>query len=200
MAQEGIEWHFNPPAAPHFGGIWERLVRSSKRAMKAVLQNQTLTDEVLLTVMAEVESLLNSRPLTHISTHLADQEALTPNHFLLGRPNPNLPPDVFVDKDTSSRKRWRQAQVITDHIWKRWLREYVPSLNERRKWTKESRNLEKDDLVLVVDPQSPRGCWPLGRVVRPIFGNGGAVRAAEVKTRSNLSLLIPITAPYLSSV
>ena len=56
LLQHGIEWHFDPPAAPHFGGVWERLVQSCKRAIKAVLGNQTLTDEVLLTVMAEVET------------------------------------------------------------------------------------------------------------------------------------------------
>ena len=184
MLQDGIEWHFNPPAAPHFGGIWERLVRSCKRAMKTVLRNQLLTDETLITVMSEVESLLNSCPLTNVSTDLGDQEALTPNHFLLGRANPNLPPDVFVDKEISSRKRWRQAQVLTAHIWKRWLREYVPALLERRKWTKAVRNLEKGELVLVVDPQSPRGLWPLGHVIRPIVSDDGVVRAAEVKTKS----------------
>ncbi|XP_028416832.1 uncharacterized protein LOC114541039 [Dendronephthya gigantea] len=106
MAQQEIEWHFNPPSAPHFGGVWERLVQSCKRAIQAVVGKQTLTDEVLLTVMAEVESLLNSRPLTHVSTHLSDDEALTPNHFLLGHPSSNLPPDVFVDKEISSRRRW----------------------------------------------------------------------------------------------
>jgi hypothetical protein len=102
MVQQEVEWHFNPPAAPHFGGVWERLVQSCKRAIRAVVGKQTLTDEVLLTVMAEVEALLNSRPLTHVSTHLSDEEALTPNHFLLGRPSPNLPPDVFVSKEISA--------------------------------------------------------------------------------------------------
>ena len=94
MLQQGIEWHFNPPAAPHFGGVWKRLVQSCKRAIKAVVGNQTLTDEVLLTVMAEVESLLIGQPLTHVSTHLSDKEALTPNHFFLERSNPNLHPPL----------------------------------------------------------------------------------------------------------
>jgi hypothetical protein len=183
MVQQEIEWHFNPPAAPHFGGVWERLVQSCKRAIRVVVGKQILTDEVLLTVMAEVEALLNSRPLTHVSTHLSDEEALTPNHFLLGRPSPNLPPDVFVSKEISSRRRWRQAQVVTNHVWKRWLKEYVPNLLQRRKWTTQARNLQKGDLVLVVDPDSPRGVWPLGRVIRPITGDSGIVRAVEVKTK-----------------
>ena len=175
MVQQEIEWHFNPPAAPHFGGVWERLVQSCKRAIRAVVGKQILTDEVLLTVMAEVEALLNSRPLTHVSTHLSDEEALTPNHFLLGRPSPNLPPDIFVGKEISSRRQWRQTQVVTNHVWKRWLKEYVPNLLQRRKWTTQARNLQKDDLVLVVDPDSPRGVWPLGRVIRPITGDSGIV-------------------------
>ena len=99
LLQQGIEWHFNPSVAPHSGGIWERLVQSCKRAIKPVVGNQTLTDEVLLTVMAEVQSLLNGRPLTHVSTHLSDKKALTPNHFLLGRSNPNLPRRVCGQRD-----------------------------------------------------------------------------------------------------
>ena len=88
--------------------------------------------------MAEVESLINGRPLTHVSTDYRDEEALTSNHFLLGRGNPNFPPDVIDDKDLCSRKRWKHAQVMAQHFWKRWLREYLPALTERRKWTNDA--------------------------------------------------------------
>ena len=125
LSQEGIQWVFNPPAAPHMGGVWERLVRSCKKALNVVLQNQVLTDEVLQTAFAEVEWVVNSRPLTQVTSDLDDLEALTPNHFLIGRGSLNLPPGIFVDKEISSRKRWRQAQVIANHIWNRWLREYL---------------------------------------------------------------------------
>jgi hypothetical protein len=128
--------------------------------------------------------LLNGRPLTHVSTHLSDKEALTPNHFLLERANPNLPPDVFVDKEISSRKRWRQAQVIVNHVWKRWLKEYVPNLLERQKWNTQIRNVKIGDLVLVVDKDAPRGAWLLGRVTKPIVRDLGVVRAAEVQTKN----------------
>ena len=174
----------NPPSSPHFGGVWERLVQSAKRALKAVAGKQCVNDETLLTFMAEVESLLNGRPLTHVSTDYRDEEALTPNHFLLGRGNPNVPPDVVNDKDLCSRKRWKHAQVMTQHFWKRWLREYLPALTERRKWTNDARNVRKGDLVLVVDENSPRGCWPLARVLRVLPGDDGRVRAAEVRTKS----------------
>ncbi|KAK3735539.1 hypothetical protein QZH41_016119 [Actinostola sp. cb2023] len=165
LSQDGIQWHFNPPSSPHFGGIWERLVQSAKRALRVVAGKQCVTDETLLTFMAEVESLLNGRPLTHVSSDYRDEEALTPNHFLIGRASPNLPPDVVIDRDLCSRKRWKHAQVMANHFWKRWLREYLPSLTERRKWTTEARNVAKGDLVLIVDENAARGRWPLGRVV-----------------------------------
>ena len=73
----------------------------------------------------------------------------------------------------------------------RWLKEYIPNLLERRKWTAKARNLEKGDLVLIVDPGYSRGIWPLGRVIRPITGDSGIVRAAEIKTKTG-SLVRPV--------
>ena len=105
---------------------------------------------------------VDCHPLTHVSTHLSDQKARSPNHFILGRASPNLPPDIFVDKEISSRRWWRQAQVVTNHVWKRWLKEYIPNLLQRRKWTANARNLEKGHLMLTADPGSPRGICPLG--------------------------------------
>ena len=184
LTQKQIHWHFNPPSAPHFGGVWERLVQSAKKSPKVTLNGQLVNDEVLHTLMVEVESLLNSRPLTHVSVDPQDPEPVTPNHFLLGRSSPNLPPGTFDDKDLCARKRWRQAQVLTDHYWKRWLREYVPNLTERRKWnTPVARKLKADDVVLVVDENLPRGQWRLGRVVKTFPGEDGQVRSAEVKTK-----------------
>ena len=95
MARRGVAWHFNPPSAPHFGGAWERLVRCAKRALYFVLPKRTLTDEILTNAIAQVENLLNSRKLTKLTNDPSDPECLTANHLLLGRANPNLPPDVF---------------------------------------------------------------------------------------------------------
>ena len=103
LARKDIKWKFNPPGAPHFGGIWERLVRSCKKAMIAVLDGQSLTDDVLLTTVCLVEQTLNARPLTNVSDDPDDLEALTPNHFLMGRANLATPflPDAqrYTDLD-----------------------------------------------------------------------------------------------------
>ena len=182
LSQRGIEWRFIPPNAPHFGGAWERLVQSTKRALRAVVGRQRLTDETLHTFITEVEAILNSRPLTHVSSDANDLEPLTPNHLLLGRPSPNLPPGVFGDGDLTSRKRWRHGQRLADQFWRRWRREYLPTLTARRKWTAEGDDMRVGDLVLVVDNDAPRGMWSLGRIIQPISSADGRVRAAVVKT------------------
>ena len=87
LIQRGIRWKFNPPAAPHFGGVWERLGRNCKKAMYAVLGNRTVTEDVPSTTMSIVEQTLNARPLTPVSSDVDDLEALSPSHFLLGNKN-----------------------------------------------------------------------------------------------------------------
>ena len=87
LAQRNIVWKFNPLSAPHFGGVWERLLRSCKKAMVSILGNRSSTDEVLTTTMCLVEQTLNARPMTPANDDAEDLEALTPNHFILGRAN-----------------------------------------------------------------------------------------------------------------
>ena len=135
------------------------MVASAKRALRGMLGKLIVTDEVPQTVLAEVEVVMNtnSRPLTHVSTQVEDFEAITPNHLLLGRPVTYLPPGIFDSRDSVSRRLWRQTQALADQIWSRWLKEYVPRLTCRRKWTKEARNLVPGDLVLIAEENVPRG-------------------------------------------
>jgi hypothetical protein len=58
MTNNEIEWQFSPPHGPHFGGAWERLAQSAKRALQVKMGIQVTTDEVLRTHIAEVMSLL----------------------------------------------------------------------------------------------------------------------------------------------
>ena len=133
--------------------------------------------------MAEVMALLNSRPLTHISVDPADLEPLTPNHFLLGRPQQDLPPSPFSSPQIPTRRQWSTNQAIVNQFWRRWMTEYVPSLIERRKWLSDRRNLIPDDIVLVVDSNTPRGSWPMGRIVKTLPGDDEIVHIVEVKTK-----------------
>ena len=125
-----FQWKFQPPAASHMNGVWERLIRSVRKTMKAILGNPDALVglEALRTVFAEVVTILNSRPLTPSSDDPSDLEPLTPNHLLLQQKNLALPPGLFVREDLYSRKQWRRAQFPAGCFWKRWLREYVPAL------------------------------------------------------------------------
>ena len=182
LSPRHIDWHFLTPAASHMGGVWERLVGSVKRSLKVVLGNQVVSDEVLSSALCEVEHVINSRPLTYVSSDAADFRALTPNHLLLGDDTPHLPPGVFSVDDLSTRKKWRHAQALASHFWKRWSREYLPTLTQRKKWQKDTKNVEIGDLVLLADSNAPRGSWPLARVSQVFPGSDGRVRSVEIKT------------------
>lgn len=92
-----VEWHFNPPSAPHFGGLWEAAVRSTKRLLVRVIGTHVLTFEEFTTVLTRIEAVLNSRPLTPASTDPRDLECITPGHFLIGQPLIAVPPRSTPD-------------------------------------------------------------------------------------------------------
>ncbi|XP_058817628.1 uncharacterized protein LOC131680927 [Topomyia yanbarensis] len=98
------KWTFNPPSAPHMGGVWERMMRSVKEAMRALDDGRKLNDEILLTVLAETEGFINSRPLTYMPQESADSEAITPNHFTLG--NSSGAHDKFRTPVDLARSKW----------------------------------------------------------------------------------------------
>ncbi|KAL2077938.1 hypothetical protein ACEWY4_025623 [Coilia grayii] len=192
LSLRGVQWIFNPPTGlcvttgSHHGGVWERLIRSIRKVLNSTLQTQHLDEEGLQTVLCEVESILNSRPITQESTDPHDLEALTPNHLLLLKSNPSLPPGLFQEHDLYMRKRWRQVQYIADLFWKRWIKEYLPQLHLRQKWTRIKRNFTAGDVVLIVDDSAPRGSWVIGRVTAAVTDQKGLVRQVWVKTPTNL--------------
>ena len=184
--QRGIRWNFNPPGASHMGGIWERMIRSVRQILKALLKEQVVVDEVLTTVMAETSNILNSRPLTRNSDDPSDDEPLTPNHLLQLRAPSCLPPGIFSEDDQSCRCSWRQAQYLSDMFWKRWTKEYLPLLQARQKWNRPTRNFQEGDLVLLADEKLPRRQWPMGRVQEVYPSQDGLVRSVQVKTTTSV--------------
>ena len=186
LLQQNFDWHFNPPSASHFGGIWERMIRTTRQVLYAMVKEQVLNDETLQTVMCEVEAIINDRPITKLSDSHCDLEPLTPNHLLLLKRKPILPPGLFNSDDKYSSRRWRQVQYMANLFWKRWVREYLALLQERQKWFRPQRNFKVDDIVLIVDDRAPRGSWPLGRITQTISDRFGKVRRVLVKTQTNV--------------
>ena len=131
LQQQNITRKMNPPLVPQFGGIWERLIQSAKRTLLIFLGSQQLKAEVFQTIVSEIEGLLNSRPITYVSSDTNDEEALTPNHFLLRRPYSPLAPLTSTSR-TFSKNEFPYTQTLLDHFWKRLQTEYTSDLFSRQ--------------------------------------------------------------------
>ena len=154
--------------------------------------------------MCEVESIINSRPLTVISSYVKDLYPLSTtttaslfsitilyrcyrslNQILIMKTSIVLPPPgKFRRNDVYMRRRWRRVQYLCKLFWSRWKREYLPTLQERAKWNKVKRNLKVDDVVLVRDENAPRNVWPMGVVTRVEPDSKGLVRSVVLRTHT----------------
>ena len=127
VSQLGIEWLTIPPRAPHFGGLWEAAIKSMKRHLRRKVGLHVLSFEERNTVVIEIESILNSRPLAAMSNDPNDLQPITPAHFLLGRPANDLP-SAFddMDENISLTQRLKLLERIKRSFWKSW---YITSGN-----------------------------------------------------------------------
>ena len=181
LAQVSVKWNFNPPAAPHFGGLWEAAVKTVKFHLLRVIGDRPLTFEEFATVLARVEAVLNSRPLCTLSSDVDDLPYLTPGHFLIGT-SLLSPPEADYSDAIPLIKRWQLTRQIAQHFWRRWSSEYLQTLQQRSKWTRSSENLSPGDLVFLITPNSTPLNWPCGRITRVFPGADQVVRVAEVRT------------------
>ncbi len=175
-----IEWEFIPPKAPHMGGVHERLVGAMKRTLYHMFRPNTApTSEQFVTMVTAVEGILNSRPITCVSTDHQDLEPITPSHFLGSAPYQQLaePPGGAWD----TRMQWRMVQDRLDKLWRRLVREMKGNLQIPKKWLKDGRNFREGDVVVVME-EKQRGVWPLGKIIRTEPSKDGIVRKVHVLT------------------
>ena len=184
-----ITWRRNPPTASHMGGVWERQIRTIRAILAGLLRDQghALDDESFRTFMTEVESIINSRPLTYISDDPDDPEPLTPNHILTMKSKVMMPPPgAFQRADIYLRKRWRRVQYLANVFWTRWRKEYLTNLQGRPKWCRVKRNMKVGDIVLMPEDNVPRGQWRLARIVKVYPDKRNQVRSVQIKTSGSL--------------
>ena len=174
------------------GGFFERMIRSLKRCLKKVLRNARLTYEELLTVITEIELVLNSRPLTYL--HFDDvEEPLTPSHLVVGRRLMTIPEDCAIKEEKESdiellTRRQRYLILLLSHFWNRWRNDYVLSLREHHRNVAKKNNapvIAVGDIVTVMaENKSHWGSWKLAKVEEVIKGTDGEIRGAKVRTSS----------------
>lgn len=182
LRAKNVHWEWQKPYASAQSGIWERRVKETKRHLYAILAGATPSPDVLRTVFCEVACIMNQVPLTPVSDSIDSYDVLTPAHFLFQRPATLVAPVGDEAEFSHSRQKWRNVCMLSTAYWNRWLKEYVPSLQKRVKWTAPRRNLSVGDLVTVMEDFLPRSKWIFGRVIETFPDSKGRVRSAKIRT------------------
>lgn len=161
----GITWQFNPPAAPWWGGFFERMVQIVKRCLRKVLYGARVSYDEMCTVLAEVECIVNDRPLTYTYSDL-NEEVITPNHLMYGRRLLNEV-DTNISLTTDFNTRQKYMYRLSEHFLRRWKCEYLAELREKHTYIRRKQGtdvINVDDVVLIHEDRKPRSRWRMGVV------------------------------------
>ncbi|XP_018575581.1 uncharacterized protein LOC108914292 isoform X2 [Anoplophora glabripennis] len=151
--------------------------------MRRVIGDTPLCFEEFCTVLAQIESCLNSRPLYALSSDANDPSPLTPSHFLIGETLTSIPEPDYTDRANNQLKRFQLLQKMFQSFWSRWNQEYISQLQTRAKWKDTySDQLKPNVLVLVKGDGLPPLKWLIGRVIQVFPGPDGVIRTATIKT------------------
>ncbi|XP_055613292.1 uncharacterized protein LOC129759791 [Uranotaenia lowii] len=198
--ENGINWHFIPPGSPHFGGLWEAAVRSAKKHLLRVLGTSSASQEDYITLLAQVEACLNSRPLTQLTDDPTDLEPLTPGHFLIGSSMQALPDEELSSVPENRLNQLQLKQQQLDRFWRRWSTEYLTQLQARVKNWQPPIDIQPGRLVIMIDENQPSMNWKMARIHQLHPGNDGVTRVVTLKTAKgytkraiNKICLLPIT-------
>ncbi|UYV73219.1 hypothetical protein LAZ67_10002211 [Cordylochernes scorpioides] len=180
---KNITWKFIPPGAPWWGGWWERLIGMMKQLLFRILGQTSLGYEELSTVMRDVESLMNTRPLTYLTEESEDLAPLTPSLFLHEVREVGVPDLDLIDNQTLSRK-YQYIKRVREDLRERFRIEYFGFLRQETRRLKTTIPLKVGDMVLIGQESLKRLHWPLARIIQLYPGKDGLVRVAKVKTSS----------------
>jgi hypothetical protein len=177
-----IQWKFSSPVAPHMGGAWERLVRSIKLALKAVIRNRRVTLEEFRTQLCQAEAVVNGRPLTMVTLDTGDPLPLSPFHLQNGRSLQQIPD--FLAKDQWNQPlaiKWRERQRLKTSFWNQWIKIYLKTLMCSKKWHLPQDAPKVGQIVILNDGSTSRSQWPLARVEAVVTGRDRLVRSVDLK-------------------
>lgn len=180
---QNIVWRFNPPHSSHMGGVWERMIGIARRILNTMLsenKHRSLTHEVLCTFMYEVTAIINARPLVPVSTDPEQPLVLSPSVLLTQKTNTRDKDFKCISLSDSYKSQWKYVQVLAEKFWDRWRKEYLQTLQIRRKWPVEKRNLKVDDIVLLKDTCN-RIYWPMGIISKTFPSDDDIVRKVEIR-------------------
>ena len=186
--KQGLIWSFNKSAnAPFQNGCSEALIRLVKRGILISVGNNILSYSELLSAFYEIANLLNERPIgIKPGNDLSLGSYLCPNDLILGRNNIRVPHGIFDDSDNIV-KRYQFINQVVSSFWKKWQRDFFPTLIIRQKWHVKRRNVRVGDIVLVQDKDAFKGVWKLAQVAKTVYGSDDMVRNVSLRYKLNKS-------------
>ena len=183
-----ITWKFYVQKAPWMGGFIERVVGLFKSAIKRVLGRARLDYQEFVTLICELNGMLNSRPISYVYDTVGEEEPITPSKLWCGKNITMFPPFYearFEGYDPEiCVKRMRYLDKVLTHCWNRLSSDYIVNLSERhlsRNLPNEGRQPKVGELVLVKNDKLQRGQWKIGRVDKVTPGPDGVIRRVELK-------------------
>lgn len=179
--KQEIEWQHIPPRAPHMGGLWESAVKLAKFHLVTSIGCTALVYEDLNTLCIQIESMLNSRPLTHINDDPNDPQTLTPAHFLVGEEMIAKPQENLNDVKVPVGKLYRVMTQIQQQFWKRWSREVLREMQPRNKNFKKTFQYKVGQVVLIHEDNAPPLHWPMGIIDSIVPGTDNITRVVKVR-------------------
>ena len=184
LANDQVTFHFNIPIAPHMNGLAESTVKSIKHHLKRIIKDYSFTFDEISTLLAEIEAILNSRPLMRITEDIGET-ILTPAKLLLGSDLSITPEEQLDGEKIYESDRYKLMRKLKQQFWNVWEKDYLNILQTRNKWHLPSENLKEGQIVLLKDELCPPAKWPMAVVEKVHMGPDGKIRSADVKTATN---------------
>ncbi|KAL1259106.1 hypothetical protein QQF64_009683 [Cirrhinus molitorella] len=184
LQDQKCTWIFNPPHSSHMGGVWERMIGVARRILDSMLLQAgrvRLTHEVLTTLMAEVTAIMNAQPLIPVSSDPENPYILTLSMLLTQKTDSHFSPLSDINEGNMFKSQWKRVQALAEEFWYRWRKEYLSTLQCRKKWPQKEFDIKEGDVVLLKENQAKRNEWPIGIIVKAVPSEDGMIRKAEVK-------------------
>ena len=149
-----------------------------KHHLRRIVSVQILSFEELNTLVI-LRAILNSRPLSALSSDPNDLQPITPAHFFMGK----SAKDLSTARQSDGKVDLGHLNDRRGHFWKAWYRDYLVTLHIRKRWLQSGPN-SLGDLVLVAEDNMPPLRWKMARIEQLYSGNDDINRVAELRRSS----------------
>ena len=190
--QYRITWSFIIEKAPWWGGYWERMVQGVKRCLRKTIGRSCLTYDQLQTLITEVESIINARPLTYVQDDIDGiSYTLSPSHLIYGCRIADRPNDSHFDTISTTAtltKRYKRHKHLLAQFTNQWRKNYLTGLRESHRINCTRTKLPMisiGDVVVLKDDSTKRSFWKLAVVKELIPGRDVKIRAVWVRVANN---------------